>query len=488
MFTANLEPNQKKTLIRLCLYAVALSITAIIATVLVFVARGYDIDRDTGKVIQNGLVLVESEPVSAEVFIDGVSQDDSTPSRLPLPQGQYTVELSQEGFSTWSKTFSIAGSAVRWLNYPILIADELRSAPVTVPELGQYEDIQLSRDRQSLFVQAQNQSFLVYELEDIEQPPIALDITRDILDITDPEVEPGDIRLVDTSPNGKWAIITHDHPERDRPEHIVFVVQDPQEFTNLTSEFRKNIISLSHVDNDFKEFILIDSNNEASLYNREEQELEQIQLQNDIELISSLEDEIVYVRTDDDSSQLIGREDSSSEDVVIFNFNPDMDIDQFELMQYENTTYAVALQGERALIFEDPTDQQTTPTAPFKTIVLPERASEIRVESSTRGRFVSFFGDDAAVTYDIDEDEIFRFNVDASHGTFEYIDNFRFAATDSRGVLRIMEFDGSNPSVLIDDIEDARHYFTVALQDIITIQDPQSEGEVPTVLLTELLP
>ena len=100
------------------LFALGLSIIILMA------ARGYDVDPSTGHVIRNGLILVWSQPGSADLYLDGELEDD-TPARLPLPTGSYDVELVREGYQNWKKTISVYGSEVVKVNYPRMFPDEI---------------------------------------------------------------------------------------------------------------------------------------------------------------------------------------------------------------------------------------------------------------------------------------------------------------------------------------------------------------------------
>lgn len=121
-----LDPRKKRAhSIRLyigyALMAVALGISTII---LVFAAYGYDIDRTTGNVIQNGLIIVDAHPESATIFINGDGKG-TTNNRLILPAGQYKVELQRENYRSWSLDVNLEGSSIEQLVYPLLFPTNL---------------------------------------------------------------------------------------------------------------------------------------------------------------------------------------------------------------------------------------------------------------------------------------------------------------------------------------------------------------------------
>ena len=95
-----LDPQKKKAhKRRITIGYILFSIVILLATtVLVFIANGYDLDRDTGEVIQNGLIFVDSKPSGAEVFLNGAKQDGTTDSRLVVPAGNYDIGIFKPGY------------------------------------------------------------------------------------------------------------------------------------------------------------------------------------------------------------------------------------------------------------------------------------------------------------------------------------------------------------------------------------------------------
>ncbi|MET0779823.1 MAG: PEGA domain-containing protein, partial [Candidatus Saccharimonadales bacterium] len=57
-------------------------------TILLYLAYGFGIDKN-GRVIQNGLVFISSQPSGADIYINGQSKGQ-TDTRVVLPAGSYT--------------------------------------------------------------------------------------------------------------------------------------------------------------------------------------------------------------------------------------------------------------------------------------------------------------------------------------------------------------------------------------------------------------
>lgn len=126
-----LDPKKKRArknrlLIGYGLIAIAIAIATVL---LVYIANGWFIDRNTGQVIQNGLVYLDSRPGNAEVYINGQKQRTKTDARLVIPEGLYDFELKKEGYRSWQRSIRLEGGSLRQLTYAKLIPNELETTP-----------------------------------------------------------------------------------------------------------------------------------------------------------------------------------------------------------------------------------------------------------------------------------------------------------------------------------------------------------------------
>src|SRR5689334_19275883 len=118
-----LDPKaRRRHTIRLYIgYGLMATLILIASAILVFQAYGFDLDRKTGEVIQNGLVFVDSAPDKANVFFNDELQKAKTNNRFALPSGDYTLKIQKDGYRDWHRTFSITGGAVERFSYPLLL-------------------------------------------------------------------------------------------------------------------------------------------------------------------------------------------------------------------------------------------------------------------------------------------------------------------------------------------------------------------------------
>lgn len=116
-----LDPKKRRAYnIRLFIGFVLISIAIIMATtILALITAGYGINSKTGQVIQNSLVFLNSQPVSANIYINGVA-NGTTNARLELNSGNYNFLLKQSGYYSWENNITLYGGNVEQLVYPFL--------------------------------------------------------------------------------------------------------------------------------------------------------------------------------------------------------------------------------------------------------------------------------------------------------------------------------------------------------------------------------
>lgn len=174
------QANRRRLIVGYILMAIAVAMGTL---VLLFTAYGFDIDRKTGNVIQNGTIFVDSHPGSSDVFLDGVLQRNKTSMHIVVPGSrQYTIKLQKDGYRDWSRIISLEGGRIERLNYPLLVPKSLVTTDVQlysgVPELASQ-----SPDQRWLLLQQPRQTY-VFDLFDLDNPkdtPVTFSIPANLL-------------------------------------------------------------------------------------------------------------------------------------------------------------------------------------------------------------------------------------------------------------------------------------------------------------------
>jgi hypothetical protein len=131
-----LDPKAKRNhIVRLIIgYGLMAVLIGIATLILVLQAYGFDVDRKSGQVIQNGLVYVDSAPDAATVKFNEKEQTNKTNNRFALPSGDYQLSISKGDYRAWNTSFKLDGGEVERFTYPLLIPNKLETV-----ELRQYD-------------------------------------------------------------------------------------------------------------------------------------------------------------------------------------------------------------------------------------------------------------------------------------------------------------------------------------------------------------
>jgi len=118
---------QKRALIAFATLIFVLLATFIIGTL----ARGYRFDFNEKRLKSTGLLVANSIPKGAQVWIDDKLKT-ATDQTITLPPGQYKVEIKKPGYSTWKKNIQINKEvAITTDAYLFPLAPDLKSLGFT---------------------------------------------------------------------------------------------------------------------------------------------------------------------------------------------------------------------------------------------------------------------------------------------------------------------------------------------------------------------
>ena len=88
-------------------------VVGIIGAITILYARGYRLQSGEENITlgPTGLLVVNSDPIAAQVFIDGQLRT-ATDNSVSLTPGTYELEVAKEGYLAWEKTITIEREAV----------------------------------------------------------------------------------------------------------------------------------------------------------------------------------------------------------------------------------------------------------------------------------------------------------------------------------------------------------------------------------------
>ena len=220
---------RKKKTRRLFLGYGLVTILVFLATyILVATAIGFEIFKTNGEVVQNGLLFLDSKPVSANVYLDGNLERDRTSSRLALKSGEYNVTLKADGYMDWSKKIVIAGGKVHFATYPRLYpstitSKDIKALPISTGMVTQ------SPDRHWLVIQPTSTipSIDVYDLSQTTVPSASTVLPPSILLSKDGSY--GTFELIEWADDNRHLLVSQ--KLADGKQNLLFLVGPEGGFT-----------------------------------------------------------------------------------------------------------------------------------------------------------------------------------------------------------------------------------------------------------------
>ncbi len=83
----------------------------LVSAAIILYGRGYRLDLQQKSILPKGLLVANSQPNGASIFING-KFTSATNTTLTLEPGWYTIRLEKEGYSPWEKRIRIQGEVV----------------------------------------------------------------------------------------------------------------------------------------------------------------------------------------------------------------------------------------------------------------------------------------------------------------------------------------------------------------------------------------
>jgi hypothetical protein len=190
-------------------YGLLIILVSLATYILVATAMGFQIFQRDGQVVQNGIVYLDSKPLSTDIYINGKKENNKTDTRLALAEGDYEVILKSDGYKDWTKRILVEGGKVKFINYPRLFPVKL-----TTEDLKSYNgknsgfNMQ-SPDRHWIVFQPQINSAEINIIDTTQTnvPQQVLTLPNEIIGATNNKV--GSLDVLEWSGDNKHFLIKH---------------------------------------------------------------------------------------------------------------------------------------------------------------------------------------------------------------------------------------------------------------------------------------
>jgi hypothetical protein len=482
-----LDPQKKKRKRTKLMVGYGLLGTAIaLATlILVYVTTGYYVDRNTGEVIQNGLIYVDSKPESASVLLNGVDQGTRTDARLVVPDGRYTVQLARDGYQPWARTIDLEGGSVRRLNYARLIPTNLETAPVLTIE-DQPSVVSQSIDKRWL-VLAYNNNALEMKTIDIESATFTIQDIKFPVDLVESDALEGTWEIVEWADDNKVFLASY--TTEDGVEYLLINRDKPLESVNLSTRLEDVPFTELTLRNRKNDLLFVYDEDKKSLSKIKTDGTERELYIENVEEYSTFGENVLYIRnmTDDKTKSVaILKEGTTEYPLRELKRTKEylLDISKIGSAFVAGVTSA---EEDRAFIYYDPIksfNQDNPPKYPvLATVLRVADPEELRISQNSSA--ITVRSGQRFATHEFEEERTFAFSVGGTVNTnqeFRWLDGRHFTISID-GVQYMIDYSGDNQYRLVESVKGFGSYFDKDIDFLFTFSPQDKQEDTPARML-----
>lgn len=427
-------------------YTIMVCAVVAIVAVLVLVLQGYRYNSYDGKLEQGGLVQFDSRPSGANVTVDTTLLANKTASKIVLTAGDHTIQMSREGYNTWSKDVTVKPGSILWLNYTLLFPTNPKVTQVT--KLPQVTSAVTSLNQRTMAV-----------IGKVDVPVITLttlnDATPSISTVEIPTTaytQPTDdsahsFTLQQWDKNSNLLLVKHTVNGND--EYLSVDTRDAARTINITAALGIDIQSAMYAQNDTNIVYVLTKSGELRRVNTSSSTLSG-PLASNVASFRVTEPSVIMYETKADANgqRMVGYiSNDSSKAKVLSSYNG---ITTGTLLAtsgtYYGDHYVAILHGTTLDIMKGNLMSSNSNTVPaLQHIAEVEVPADIRYIgfSPNDERMVYVAGGDKAVTYDLELNKSHTINLQNKlTRDITWIDGYHIASTGTNGYY--YDFDGTN--------------------------------------------
>lgn len=441
-----LDPSNKRSYnIRLFIgFFLSASIIVLGTLILALITAGYTINTKTGKVIQNGLIFVDSTPTKASIYVNH-KYIKSTNARLELRAGSYNISLYEPGYDTWNTDVALLGGQVDELSYPLLVPTK----PL-VSTIAKYSS------EPQVFTQTPNQHWLLVSSATTANSFDVYDTTNTKTPVTTATI-PSSLLVNATAQNTftvvQWASNNQDVLLEDEYggaiNYIVFNYITPSSSYNLNQTFSTTTFTSAKLLNSDPATPLLFDPTSGNLYlgNQSSGQASLI-LSKVINYTYYGTNKFLYATQDGNSGSQTSIKFSNLSNTYLVKNVPQANQYMLNIQNYGgNYYYLVGGGGIYDYIYYNlPSQALGSKQLPVPYTLMVNNVQPQKVLNSTGQRYISLESGNNFSVYDIQTQDHYRFTLSqnlTSPNFATWFDDNRFISF-SNGEMIVFDFDGTN--------------------------------------------
>ncbi len=400
---------------------------------LVAFAQGYRYDFLTGQIKESGLVLIDSNPGSADIYINGKQSKHATPLRLTnAPIGPMNIELVRPEFRLWKKSLTVQAQQVSFADYAMLLPQKLKYTNY-LPEYRVSELVQPQKQRRS-FIVTTKPEVAIWQLDNNQNP------TK----LYAPPPNSGDTELTGLSSNADGSRLLVSQRTGTSVSKLVITGQDAS--LNLSANLQITSGSVSFNPGNNNELYWVSQDGLLRKINIDKQTIGAVLAQNVLAMQPEGNQVYAVLGPDANSTKAtLWRIDTSSTKKTAINVAiPQSPSYTLDVSADRAGDYVALLSSatKELIIIRDLTDDKP------RTGLLSKTASAFSI--SKNGQRIVYDSADKLKTYDLEQAERFDFGVNiAQLKSWTWYDDDHLVLV-ANNQLRFIDYDGQNDQIISD--------------------------------------
>ncbi|MBQ9029415.1 PEGA domain-containing protein [Candidatus Saccharibacteria bacterium] len=417
-----------------------LIIIVLTVIVLTFIVMGYRLTED-GKLEQSGLVQIDSIPTGAKVAIGEETLPGETNISKILPEGNYELKLTKDGYTTWSKSISVHPGLLTKLSYPRLYKlDRKLEEVIALNEAPEVYSIPPTREF-ILLTSPNSPKFQILNIPSDTTKVTEIDLSKLLLD-SDQLVS--NIQVVSWCHDANRFVLSF---KSNDGSHLAIVdLERPENSLDLTSSFAVQISDLQFANNHGDELFILE-NGHLRTISLSSKQLSDV-LVSDVQSFSSHNKTIALVRQPKDKEKefVIYNSDNGSS---VFLSSTSATTAKIAISEYLNRPTLVIAEDDLLSIYRGdlPTENITKDNPDYKP------AAQISIKSGApdslqfhaKNQAIIAIRDQSRTVFDLESATTTSYTIE-SNLTF-WPDEYTIG-TVSGGSLNVRDYDGGNLQTL----------------------------------------
>ncbi|HSX15129.1 MAG TPA: PEGA domain-containing protein [Candidatus Saccharimonadales bacterium] len=427
--------------------------------VLIYIGRGYSYDFHTGRLKLNGLVIFTSVPGGADISINGKPIHRRTPYRSTLEAGDYTFDITKDGYRPWTKRISIVPSEVTWAQYVLLLPTNLETG--TWSQAAGVSGLVTSTDHKHFAFVAADTKVWTFDTGQ-HQPSIAYTPTAPA---------PGQpieaVQTLEFSGDASRLLITTKSGDKTYQRLLTL---GSGTVTNLSEQYGFDLQALHFNPTNAQELFWLSPDGLRRI-NTASQSLSAVLADHVATYTFGGNGQIVYIATTPLGKSLYTMDTSGQNKREQVQAIADSDSYQISYGSYKSDDKIAVLPNKSRTIT---LYSELSSAHPISRIITKSADS---LSFNSDGRFINFRDGQRLATYDLELNRTYNFaSSKTPYQNVLWFDTYHLLTVNTSGVS-LVEFDGGNAAEISGPASGGQISFTSNQHEVLVVQ-PQSNGQM----------